>query len=288
MTKKLILVANLLFSSMVVMAQDKKVAVMDPAGSVESSIQEIVREEISSVVVNALGYTVLERSLINKVLEENKFQTGGLVDDSQISEIGKRLGANYVFVSSITIMGNGSYYISCKMIDVLTARIEKQKTAQTQQGANDLINVVQKMVGEMFVNTLRAPDPVVQQKDEPKRKNDPEVEARPMLQGPITYVSICGIEVMTIDLPGEYTWMAAMRSCPEGWRLPTSDELECLCNMKKGISVTGKQYWSSTESRKKRGKAISRTMNDCHEETENMDNKLFCTMCKRLIESESR
>ena len=154
---KKIIITNVLIVllSLTAMAQDKKVAVMDPAGSIEYAIRDIVREEISSVVINASGYTVLERSLINKVLEENKFQQGGLVDDSQISEIGKRMGANLVFISSLTIMGNGNYYISCKMIDVLTARIEKQKTAQTQQGSNDLIDVVKKMVGEMFGVTVK-------------------------------------------------------------------------------------------------------------------------------------
>ena len=135
--------------SFTAMAQEKKVAVFDPAGSVDNAIKEIVREEISSIIVNTEGYTVLERQLIDKVLEENKFQTGGLVDDSQISEIGKRMGANLVFVTSITPM-NGNFYISCKMIDVQTARIEKQKTAQTQKGSNDLISIIQKMVGEML------------------------------------------------------------------------------------------------------------------------------------------
>ena len=150
MKKTVIINAIVLLLSLTATAQDKKVAVFDPARSIDNTVREIVREEISSVIVNAGGYTVLERSLINKVLEENKFQTGGLVDDSQVSDIGKRLGANLAFVSSITIMSNESYYISCKMIDVLTARIDKQKTALTTQGADDLINVVQNLVNGMF------------------------------------------------------------------------------------------------------------------------------------------
>jgi hypothetical protein len=176
-----IIIASLL--SFTAMAQDRKVAVFDPAGSVTNSIREIVREEISSVIVNALGYTVLERALINKVLEENKFQSGGLVDDSQISEIGKRVGANLVFVSSLTIMENGNYYVSCKMIDVLSARIEKQKTARTAQGSNDLISVVQKMVEEMFVNTLSGSSANIIQREEPK-KEEPKrtvVEEKPVV-----------------------------------------------------------------------------------------------------------
>ena len=145
----LIFVAILIASAL--KAQDKKVAVFDPAGTVDSNIKDVVREEISSVIVNASGYVVLERQLINKVLEENKFQTGGMVDDSQISEMGRMMGANYVFVSSITDMGNNTYYISFKMIDVTTARIEKQKTATTaRSGLSELIATVQKTVTEMI------------------------------------------------------------------------------------------------------------------------------------------
>jgi len=150
MQKRIIVNAIVILLGFTTMAQDRKVAVFDPAGSVDNTIKEIVREEISSIIVNTGGYTVLERQLIDKVLEENKFQKGGLVDDSQISEIGKRMGANLVFVTNLTSMSNGNYYVSCKLIDVQTARIEKQKTGQTQKKSDDLISVVQKMVKEMF------------------------------------------------------------------------------------------------------------------------------------------
>ena len=155
--KKIIITFVIAILSITAMAQDRKVAVFDPAGSVDKSLKEIVREEISSIIVNTGGFTVLERQLIDKVLEENRFQSGGLVDDSQISEIGKRMGANMVFVSSIMTMsgaGGDNYYVSCKMIDVQTARIEKQKTGQTQRGSSELISVVQKIVSEMFGTTV--------------------------------------------------------------------------------------------------------------------------------------
>jgi hypothetical protein len=133
-------------------AQDKKVAVFDPAGEVASNTKAIIREEISNVIVNTPGYAVLERALINKVLEENKFQMSGEVDDLQIGEIGKKMGANYVFVASINPFENNNLYLSFKMIDVQTARIEKQKTGKTTKGMNDIDVIVQRIVKEMFVD----------------------------------------------------------------------------------------------------------------------------------------
>jgi hypothetical protein len=146
----LLLFAFFTFFALVTHAQeDRKVAVFDPEGAVEKTLLEIVREEISSVVVNTPGYTVLERQLINKVLEENKFQEGGLVDDSQVSDIGRRMGADYVFVSTISKLGN-NYYISCKMIEVTTARIDRQYTGTTQNGMNDITTTTQYIVRRLF------------------------------------------------------------------------------------------------------------------------------------------
>jgi hypothetical protein len=138
------------------MAQNSKVAVFNPDGRVDNSIKEIIREEISSVMVNA-RYTVLEREQIDRVLKENRYQESGLVDDSQKIEMGKHLGANLVLVSSVTQTGN-EYYISCKLIDVETARIEKQKTFQTQRTTSEIICAVQRIVGEMFGQTMPEDD----------------------------------------------------------------------------------------------------------------------------------
>ena len=171
--KKVIITSVIVLFSITAMAQDRKVAVFDPAGSaVDNTIKEIVREEISSIIVNSGSYIVLERQLIDKVLEENRFQSGGLVDDSQISEIGKQMGANVVFVSSIASMGS-NLYISCKIIDVQTARIEKQRTALTQRGQTDLIAVVQRVVNDMFADV---PKPAVKT---PKPAETPQQPAKP-------------------------------------------------------------------------------------------------------------
>ena len=136
--------------------EERKVAVFDPAGSVEKALLEIVREEISSVVVNTTGYTVLERQLINKVLEENRFQESGLVNDEQVSDIGKRMGADYVFVTTISLLGE-NYYISCKMIEVATARIDKQFTGTSTDGINDIPQTTQYIVRRLFGENAQQP-----------------------------------------------------------------------------------------------------------------------------------
>ncbi|MDR3246088.1 MAG: hypothetical protein LBT50_06605, partial [Prevotellaceae bacterium] len=129
--------------------QNNKVAIFEPSGSVDASVKEIAREEISSVIANIKKYAVLDQQFVNRVLEENNFQPDGLATDSKISEIAKQMGANYVFVASINPLET-NYYISCKMIDVQTVRIEKKQSAQTSKGSSDFIETIQKLVTGML------------------------------------------------------------------------------------------------------------------------------------------
>jgi len=259
MKKLMMIQAFALLLCVTTLAQDKKVAVMDPVGSVPKTIMEIVREEISSVVVNALGYTVLERSLIDKVLQENKFQMSGLVDDSQISEIGKRMGANFVLVTSLTIMENGNYYISCKLIDVLTARIEKQKTGRSERGSNDLIDIVDKMVGEMFLSSTRVSDG---RKYEEKTTQEPtpkyESGNKSNLQSNSVFTVFEDLGLAVINKPlGSGNWENAKTMCNDlsidgykDWYLPSKSELVMIfgANNRSYMNrLKSLWYWSSTE-----------------------------------------
>ena len=114
-----------------VSAQEKlRVAVFDPTISgkdFDEGTGVIVREMVSSAIVNTGKYTIIERSLIDKILSEQKFSNSGAVDDSQISQIGKLAGANKVVLSVLSSAGNRGL-LSLKVIDVESASIESQKT----------------------------------------------------------------------------------------------------------------------------------------------------------------
>lgn len=84
-------------------------------------------------------------------------------------------------------------------------------------------------------------------------------------------ISICNLEVMNYDFMASYE--RAKHDCPDGWRLPTSEELKCMCNNKKTkknnspLELNQTQYWTGNEAKNKEN-AISRTTNDCKEEVE--------------------
>ena len=56
----------------------------------------------------------------------------------------------------------------------------------------------------------------------------------------------CGIILAKSDLPNTYLWNAATKACPQGWRLPTFEELECMCKNRNAFEWEGYLYWSST------------------------------------------
>ncbi|MCW3807899.1 CsgG/HfaB family protein [Plebeiibacterium marinum] len=149
--KNLIIAIFCLFTISAFSQTDKKVAVFNPEGSVMESLKSIVREEISNAIVNTRGYTVVERTMIDKVLAEAKFQSKGLVDDSQISELGRMMGADYVTYGSVVALGS-NYYISLKMVDVVTAKVILQSTGSTQQGTNDLIQVTRSIANKLIAS----------------------------------------------------------------------------------------------------------------------------------------
>lgn len=114
-------------------AQEKKlrVAIFDPVGTaknMDEGMVIVIREMVSSAIVNTGKYTIVERSLIDRVLKEQKFSNSGAVDESQVSAIGKLAGANKVVLSVFTSAGSDKVMLSLKIINVESASIESQKT----------------------------------------------------------------------------------------------------------------------------------------------------------------
>lgn len=147
--KKIIIPTVIALLSFSVMAEDRKVAVFHPAGNANNNVKDIVREQISSVIVKTDGYTVLERQLIDRVLSEHRIQVGGLINESDAVKMGQLMGANFAVVSSITPLDR-NLYISVKLIDVQTARIIEQSTGQTQSGTDDLLRVAERLTKEIL------------------------------------------------------------------------------------------------------------------------------------------
>jgi curli biogenesis system outer membrane secretion channel CsgG len=59
-------------------------------------------ERLTTELVNANQFTVIEREMIGRILDEQGFQMTGAVDADQVVEIGRIAGVDYIIVGSIT------------------------------------------------------------------------------------------------------------------------------------------------------------------------------------------
>jgi hypothetical protein len=78
--------------------------------------------ELTLQFVNARRFTVVDRSDIDAVLNEQNFQMSGYVDDDAFVSIGKFIGAQVVITGNITGTGSQKRMV-IKAIDVLTSEI---------------------------------------------------------------------------------------------------------------------------------------------------------------------
>lgn len=141
--------------SLTVFAQQQRVAILEPtlSGSkVDNGITTSIRELISAAIVNTNSYTIVERSLVDKVIKEQQFSQSGYVDDSQAIKIGKLSGANKVILSVVSFTEN-RVMLSIKLLDVTTATIERQKAKMLS--TVELLDAVEPITAELLSGTVK-------------------------------------------------------------------------------------------------------------------------------------
>jgi hypothetical protein len=93
-------------------------------GDRSDSERRALATEVLTALVNSGAYTAVERSdeFLAKIDEEQIRQRGGSVDDTQISALGKQLGAHFVCIVNVA-EAFGAYQISARIINVETAQV---------------------------------------------------------------------------------------------------------------------------------------------------------------------
>jgi TolB-like protein len=95
--------------------------------------------------VNINRFKVIERALLEKILEEQKLGMSGVLDASTAAEIGKGIGVDAVIVGSVT-RANNALSIDARLIDTETAAIITAKDAYSDrislQNVSQMIGVL--------------------------------------------------------------------------------------------------------------------------------------------------
>jgi TolB-like protein len=188
----------------------EKIAVLPVSGNADEGTRGMLMEAISDGLSNS-GYRLIERAQLDKVMQELKWQVDGAVDETNGAEVGKQAGANYVCLSSCNKSGN-DYMISYRLVDVTTGDVLMRERKTTTGGL--LIQTINEIASSklfaMSANNLS---------------------------------SLCGFEIAKEDLRGSST------AVPQGWRLPTVSELQCMCEHKKEIGGFNAGEYLSSETK---------------------------------------
>ena len=165
--KRAILSLSVFLLSIAALAQPK-VAVLDAEiqKGIDKSAASAIAEKVTERLVLSGRFIVLDRSNVEKVLREREFQLSGLVSDSEISEAGRYLGADFVVAIRIQRVDR-TYVVTAKMIAVDTGIISRQASAEGEGRASILLALAEE-AGDELAGIPRKPAASAARKPAPK------------------------------------------------------------------------------------------------------------------------
>lgn len=116
--KKIIAIA-LFVLPFILSAQTKVAVYVTATESVPTETKKIIGSEIVASFVATEEYSAIERTteFLSEITNEQNYQRGGNVDDTQICELGRQFGVDLVCVTDITKYQE-DYYVQARLIDV--------------------------------------------------------------------------------------------------------------------------------------------------------------------------
>jgi len=82
-----------------------------------SKLGRYIADKLTPYFARSDQFSVLERALINKVIEEQQFQVSAFVDESSTQEFGKLLGAETIISGTVSEL-NDAFYFNAKVVGV--------------------------------------------------------------------------------------------------------------------------------------------------------------------------
>lgn len=88
----------------------------------DTLVENYVTDALTEAVFNTGKIKIIERANLEKILSEQKFQAGGLVDENTAKEIGNIAGVDYVCYGTLRDTGN-EMTVSARVVDVESGEI---------------------------------------------------------------------------------------------------------------------------------------------------------------------
>ncbi|MDE6417539.1 MAG: hypothetical protein K2K68_11030 [Duncaniella sp.] len=135
----------------------KRVAILetvDKEGKVPYGIKLMVRSKLCDYITATPGYEGFDRVDVSSILSEHEFQRSGLVSDRDIKRLGEMTGATYVLVAEAAYLNSSNIFLSAKILNVETARVEQTATIQSPTTVEGLESNCKALAGKLLnINT---------------------------------------------------------------------------------------------------------------------------------------
>ncbi len=257
--KKLALFICSLFAVVTVSAQ--RVAVLDFNAGVGVSQADV--DGISAIFntyFSPRGYTLVERTQIDRVIDEQNFQRGKLTQ-SQMVRIGQILNVSKVVIGDVNIVMN-QYNVDVRVVNVESGTISAKDGATWAPGSSYRTMMSQlgtRLASQIAINPTANTQSVVSQYKTWKVGDLYDVNGK---QGVVYVVTPDGKHGKMISInqaPDTMNWSDAKSWCSNlggGWRLPTLDELRVIHKVVEtlnqvlaavGDEISRGSHWSSIE-----------------------------------------
>lgn len=131
----------------------KRVAILetvDKEDQVSYGVKLMVRSKLSEVITATPGYEGYDRVDISSIMSEQDFQRTGLVSDADIKKLGEMTGAEYILIAEVAYLNSSNIFLSAKILNVETARIERTASIQTESTVDELYENCRLLAGKLL------------------------------------------------------------------------------------------------------------------------------------------
>lgn len=252
--KKIILLFAALTTIATVSAQ--RVAVLDfNAGTGVSQADVDGISSIFNTYFSPDGYTLVERTSIDRVIDEQNFQRGKMTQ-SQMVRVGEILNVSKVVIGDVNIV-MGQYNIDVRVVNVESGTISAKDGVTWSPGSSYrtmMSGLASRLANQIAINPTAQPTSYTSETYEVG-----DIIIVNGKRGVVFVVSSDGKHGRVVSLDGiEGTWeesAAWANSYCQGWRLPNEDELNLLYNVLEevneaiffadGQKIEDCAYWTS-------------------------------------------
>ena len=188
----------------------------------------IVRGKMEQYISAMQGYEVITRNDIDQVIDqiiiEMDLHRSGMINEADRKKLGTLKGVDIILVSTLTY-GKGRLNVEAKFIHVETGTIEKSVSQLMNPKIPEDMEKACKMLAEKLTGVSSAGDNTLSYSQD----SGNEVKDGVIIDG-VTWAKKNAGAFNIEDYGNLYTWVSAQTACPNGWRLPTKEELERLSN----------------------------------------------------------